>query len=57
MRIFRRKSRWEKLAGTVTHRGSAKSAQSGLLAAGAAVGVTALSSAVSSVRKKSQQSD
>ena len=57
MRIFRRKSRWERLAGTVTSRGSAKSAQSGLLAAGAAVGVTALSSAVSSVRKKSQQSD
>lgn len=56
MRIFRRKSKWKKLSGSVTNRASAKAAP-GLLAAGAAVGVTALSSAVSSARKKSQQSD
>jgi hypothetical protein len=55
MKILRRKSTWEKLTDSVAHRTSGKSAQSGLLAAGAALGLTALSSAVSSIRKKSQQ--
>jgi len=55
MSIFRRKSKWEQVTDAVAHRTSAKSTQSGLLAAGAAVGLTALSSAVSSLRKKSQQ--
>jgi hypothetical protein len=55
MRIFRKKSTWQKLTDSVAGRASAKATQSGLLAAGAAVGLTAVSSAVSAIRKKTQQ--
>jgi hypothetical protein len=55
MRILRRKSTWEKVTESVAGRAPAKAAQSGLLAAAAAVGLTAVSSVVSSIRKKTQQ--
>jgi len=56
MKLFRRKSTWAKMTGPVLRRASAAvSTRSGLLAAGAALGLTAASSAVSSVRRKSQQ--
>jgi hypothetical protein len=55
MSMFRKKSTWQKVTDSVAGRASAKSTQSGLLAAGAAVGLTAVSSVVSSIRKKTQQ--
>ena len=55
MRIFRKKSTWQKVTDSVAGRTPTKAAQSGLLAAGAAVGLTAVSSVVSSIRKKAQQ--
>lgn len=55
MSFFRKKSTWQKLTDSVGGRSPAKATQSGLLAAGAAVGLTAVSSVVSSIRKKTQQ--
>jgi hypothetical protein len=56
MRLFRKKSTWEKLTDPVVQRAQEKgTVRSSLLAAGAAGGVTAASSVVSSIRKKWQQ--
>ena len=56
MKLFRKKSRWEKLKDPVVERVPGRSTvRSSLLAAGAAAGVTAVSSVVSSVRNKQQQ--
>jgi len=56
MGLFRSKSTWDKLKDPVVARAPAKkTVWSGLMAAGAAVGVTAASSAVSSIRKRKGQ--
>jgi len=56
MRLFRRKSTWDRVREPLAARVPAKATvRGGLLAAGAAVGVTALSSAVSSLRRKKDQ--
>jgi hypothetical protein len=50
MKLFRKKSAWDKMKDPVAAR--APAVRSGLFAAGAAVGLTALSAVVSSIRKK-----
>ena len=53
MRPFRRKSTWDKVKDPIAARAPGRgTVKSGLLAAGAAVGITAVSSAVSSLRQK-----
>jgi hypothetical protein len=50
---FHRKSTWEKMQEDMLELATKKNAiRSGVVAAGAAVGVTAVSSAISSMRKK-----
>jgi hypothetical protein len=50
---FHRKSTWEKMQDDMLELATAKNAiRSGVVAVGAAVGVTAVSSAISSKRKK-----
>lgn len=57
MKLIRRKSTWDRLREPVAARVPGRTTVvSGLLAAGAAAGLTALSSAVSSYRKKKQHS-
>ena len=53
MTLFRKKSTWDKMKDPVVAR--APAVRSGLTAAGAAVGLTALSSIVSSIRKRLDQ--
>jgi hypothetical protein len=53
MKLFRKKSAWDKMKEPVAARASGM--RSGLIAAGAAVGLTALSSVVSSIRKRLDQ--
>jgi hypothetical protein len=53
MTLFRKKSTWDKMKGPVA--AGVPAVRSGLIAAGAAVGLTALSSVVSSIRKKLDQ--
>ena len=50
MKLFRKKSAWDKMKDPVIAR--APAAKSGLTVAGAAVALTALSSVVSSIRKR-----
>lgn len=55
MMPFRRKSTWDKVKDPIASRAPGKgTVKSGLVAAGAALGITALSSAVSSFREKKQ---
>jgi hypothetical protein len=53
MKLFRKKSAWDKVKDPVVAR--APTVRSGLIAAGAAAGLTALSSVVSSIRKRQGQ--
>ncbi len=56
MALFRRKSTWDKVKEPLAGRAPDKATvRSGLLAAGVVAGVTALSSAVSSLRRKKNQ--
>jgi len=53
MKLFRKKSTWDKVKDPIAEHAPGKTTvRSGLVAAGVAVGVTALSSAVSSFRKR-----
>lgn len=52
MGIFHRKSKWEQLIEQIAALGSGSSVKSGLTAAAGLIGVTAVSSAVSSWRRK-----
>jgi hypothetical protein len=55
MRLFRRKSTWDKVKDPIAARALGKgTVRSSLVAVAAAAGVTALSSAVSSFREKKQ---
>ena len=55
---FHRKSTWEKMQDDVLELATAKNAiRSGAVAVGAAVGVTAVSSAISSKRKKKAEAN
>ena len=53
MKLFRKKSTWDKMKDPVAAR--APAVKPGLIAAGAAIGLTALSSVVSSIRKRLDQ--
>lgn len=53
MKLFRKKSAWEKVKAPVAARVPGRgTVRSGLVAAGTAAGITAVSSAVSSIRKR-----
>lgn len=52
MKLFHRKSKWEKLVGPVTSGKPASAVRSGLTAAGSMVAVTLVSAAVSAVRNR-----
>ena len=53
MKLFRKKSAWDKMKGPVA--AGVPAFRSGLIGVGAAVGLTALSSIVSSIRKRLDQ--
>jgi len=56
MKLFRRKSRWDRLVEPVSHLSPTKTIKSGLTAVGAVVGVSVASAVVSAVRAKSSDS-